>query len=246
MRAPAARGRLALELATLVDGVAERRQLLGVALRSGAVQGAGYDQVGQDLALLNIHPQGSLIELLSCEAYEVRSGDSLWKLCTRTLPERFGVNLESGLVKLVNGMSGDSLRPGQRLVIPTEPLEVVVDRQGHGLVAWLGDVPVMAFQVGLGKEGRTPSGTFVVEVKQTEPTWYTEGRSIPFGEEGNILGTRWMGFENRPGVMGYGIHGTAHPETIGTDASMGCIRMRNENVEQLFEIVPRGTEVLIP
>lgn len=246
VRAPLARGRLALALAELAENVGERRQLLGVALRSGAVQGPDYDEAGRALATLNHHPRGSLIDLLTCESYEVRSGDSLWKLCNRVFPEEFGANLESGLVQLVNGLASDGLRPGQSLVVPTEQLEIVIDRRGHGLVAWLGDVPVMAFQVGLGKEGRTPSGTFVVEVKQTEPTWYTESRAIPFGEEGNILGTRWMGFENRPGVMGYGIHGTAHPETIGSDESMGCVRMRNEDVEQLFEIVPRGTEVLIP
>ena len=44
-----------------------------------------------------------------------------------------------------------------------------------------------------------------------------QGRAIPFGDPENILGTRWMGFENSPGARGYGIHGTARPETIGRD-----------------------------
>lgn len=44
---------------------------------------------------------------------------------------------------------------------------------------------------------------------------------------------------------GYGIHGTNAPESIGTAASHGCVRMRNEDVIQLYDIVPLGTEVQI-
>jgi lipoprotein-anchoring transpeptidase ErfK/SrfK len=37
---------------------------------------------------------------------------------------------------------------------------------------------------------------------------------------------------------GYGIHGTTQPNSVGTPASQGCIRMRNEDVEELFDIIP--------
>ena len=73
----------------------------------------------------------------------------------------------------------------------------------------------------------------------------TSMKTIPYGDPENVLGTRWMGFENQPGVMGYGIHGTERPESIGGDESMGCVRMRNREVEELFGVVPRGTPVRI-
>lgn len=60
---------------------------------------------------------------------------------------------------------------------------------------------------------------------------------------GTGFGSRWMGL-NVPWGM-YGIHGTNKPWSIGRFASHGCIRMRNRDVEELFEWVPIGTEVKI-
>ena len=37
---------------------------------------------------------------------------------------------------------------------------------------------------------------------------------------------------------GYGIHGTQEPESIGTASSLGCLRMRNEDVEELYDFIP--------
>jgi lipoprotein-anchoring transpeptidase ErfK/SrfK len=54
-----------------------------------------------------------------------------------------------------------------------------------------------------------------------------------------------MGFENRDDLFGYGIHGTTQPESVGTDASNGCVRMLKQDVEELFEWVPRGTVVTV-
>ncbi|SDF84600.1 L,D-transpeptidase family protein [Sporolituus thermophilus] len=60
---------------------------------------------------------------------------------------------------------------------------------------------------------------------------------------GSGFGTRWMGLNVPWGI--YGIHGTNNPWSIGRFASHGCIRMRNKDVEELFEWVPIGTEVKI-
>jgi hypothetical protein len=60
---------------------------------------------------------------------------------------------------------------------------------------------------------------------------------------GSGFGTRWMGLNVPWGI--YGIHGTNNPWSIGRFASHGCIRMRNRDVEELFEWVPIGTEVKI-
>lgn len=241
------RGRLGLHLAMLAPGAsAGKRQLLAQALATRQVLGSQYDKVGEMLAELNRSRPASLVEGARTASYTVRPNDSLWKLCYREFPEAFGVQLEVGLLKLVNGLSGDTLRVGQRLVVPLEPVRLTVDRQQRGLVAWMGDIPVASYRIGLGKDGSTPAGDFLIQVKQENPAWTYRNETIPFGDERNILGTRWLGFEDHPGVTGYGIHGTARPETIGQDESMGCVRMRNDEVEELFELVPRGTLVSIP
>lgn len=63
---------------------------------------------------------------------------------------------------------------------------------------------------------------------------------VPYGDPGNPLGTRWIAWDGR---QGFGFHGTWSPETVGTAASDGCIRLRNEDVERLFEILPQGAEI---
>jgi hypothetical protein len=55
-----------------------------------------------------------------------------------------------------------------------------------------------------------------------------------------VLGTRRLELGD-----GYGIHGTDHPETIGQSVSHGCVRMRNEDIEKLYPMVPVGTPVYI-
>jgi hypothetical protein len=55
-----------------------------------------------------------------------------------------------------------------------------------------------------------------------------------------VLGTRRLLIGD-----GYGIHGTDHPETIGRAVSHGCVRLRNEDIEKLYDMVPVGTPVFI-
>jgi lipoprotein-anchoring transpeptidase ErfK/SrfK len=54
-----------------------------------------------------------------------------------------------------------------------------------------------------------------------------------------------MGFEETRDFTGYGIHGTQDPTSVGKESSAGCIRLRNEDVEDLFAWIPRGAGVTI-
>ena len=63
------------------------------------------------------------------------------------------------------------------------------------------------------------------------------------GDWGEGFGGRWMGLNVSWGV--YGIHGTIYEESIGSPASHGCIRMFNEDIKELYSIVPNGTDVVI-
>jgi hypothetical protein len=63
---------------------------------------------------------------------------------------------------------------------------------------------------------------------------------IPPGPN-NPLGPRWVGLSQK----GFGIHGTNQPSSVGKAASHGCIRMRNRDIEQFFEMVSVGDAVSI-
>jgi lipoprotein-anchoring transpeptidase ErfK/SrfK len=93
----------------------------------------------------------------------------------------------------------------------------------------------------------TPTGDFEITTKQRNPWWYpppspwaSESNPVPPGP-GNPLGTRWMGISS-PYV---GIHGTPDSASIGYSASHGCVRMRIEDAEWLFQRVQVGTPVFI-
>jgi lipoprotein-anchoring transpeptidase ErfK/SrfK len=84
----------------------------------------------------------------------------------------------------------------------------------------------------------SPVGTFTIINRITHPTYYRPGRIVPPGST-NPLGTRWMGLSQK----GYGIHGTTDPSSIGHAKSTGCIRLRNQDVERLFERLRTGDVV---
>jgi len=108
---------------------------------------------------------------------------------------------------------------------------------------------VKQYPVGVGKtETPTPIGSFKVINKLIEPTWYSpdESEPIPPNDPRNQLGTRWIGFENAKTIgRGFGIHGTIKPESIGKAESNGCIRMHNEDVEELFDLLITGSDIHI-
>ena len=96
----------------------------------------------------------------------------------------------------------------------------------------------------------TPVGEWSLYQKRENPTWYNPaldswGAGMPAvvpGGPGNPMGTRAL-YITAPGLIR--IHGTTSPDSIGRYASHGCIRMHNEQVEELYELVPVGTKVII-
>lgn len=177
--------------------------------------------------------------------YLVEKGDSLGRICTKLKREK-NVQIQPALLTRMNRIEDpDRIFPGDRIVVLEERFRIHVIQNEFLLELCLGDCIVKVYPVGIGAYGKTPEGTFLIEHKLTEPPWWRQGEAIPYGDERNILGSRWMGFKELPGVTGYGIHGTIEPETIGKAVSNGCVRLLNEDVEELFDMVPLGTEVII-
>jgi len=85
----------------------------------------------------------------------------------------------------------------------------------------------------------TPAGTYKIVQRVANPAWYGPNNQIVGPGKGNPVGSRWMGLSRK----GYGIHGTNNPRSIGHNASHGCVRMRNHDVEDLFARVSVGDVV---
>ncbi len=168
--------------------------------------------------------------------YTVKSGDTLGKIA-----HRFGVS--AGFLRLINGKSNNTIYINEQLKILRGEFLVVVHKSLHELNLFFNKMYILRYRVGLGKEDRTPVGSFKIVTKLKNPAWYWQGRRIPAGDPRNLLGTRWLGFDNQPGASGFGIHGTKDPTSIGKNLSNGCVRMINPQVEELFELLPRGTRV---
>ncbi|HWR43871.1 L,D-transpeptidase family protein [Sporomusa sp.] len=113
---------------------------------------------------------------------------------------------------------------------PPGKVSVVVKIQSRVLEVYNDDQLYKKYRIAVGKsETPTPIGEWNVVWK--DYNW------------GTGFGTRWMGLNVPWGT--YGIHGTNKPWSIGQFASHGCIRMRNKDVEELFEWIPVGTPVRI-
>jgi len=174
--------------------------------------------------------------------YIVQSGDVLEQLAKKN-----GTTVE--LIQKCNSLQGKMIHPGDRLRIFNARLAIIISKGRNDLLLKANDRFFKRYQVGTGKFGTTPVGTFVISDKISEPPWWRpDGKMVPYGDKENVLGTRWMSLTatgETPKVRGYGIHGTWEPDTIGKQLSAGCVRLVNADVEELFLIVPAGTPVTI-
>ena len=155
----------------------------------------------------------------------LRMEDQFKKLAALT-----GVVLFATAEALAQDRTVQSARPARRIVvsIPDRQLAVLED-----------DRIVKVFPVAVGApKSPSPSGVYKIMNSIQDPTWYTKGKIVPPGKC-NPLGTRWMGLT----LKGYGIHGTNRPASIGRNASHGCIRLRNRDVEALFSLMAVGDAV---
>ncbi len=166
--------------------------------------------------------------------YTIQPGDSLSRLA-----QKHGVTV--GLIKQANALSGDNLMAGKSLIIPQSKFSVLVDISDNKLYLNEDDKPFKTYIVSTGVDNSTPVGVFKATDKLENPTWYKMGAVIPPGSKDNQLGTRWIGIT----AKGYGIHGTTEPEKLGQSVSAGCVRMKNEDVEDLYRLIPSGTEITI-
>jgi lipoprotein-anchoring transpeptidase ErfK/SrfK len=131
---------------------------------------------------------------------------------------------------------------------------VVVDTSDHFLYVIFENQTALRYGVGVGRDGFRWYGRARIDRKALWPRWVPppEMRArqpdLPEYVDGgadNPLGPRAMYLHRDGKDLGYRLHGTLEPWTIGTNASSGCIRMFSEDIIDLYQRCPMGTRVLV-
>ncbi len=223
------------------------RALAQQVLKSGEVQlfDAAWNQAAKIVSRVNTELINSDAPAPEKVRYEIQSGNTLVEIAQR-YRSTVGA-LQRGNSRLSPDVS--RIFPGMVLNIYVADWSILVDKDAFKLLLMDGGTLFKVYDIAIGRQGRTPEGTFKVVNKLREPAWTPPGRNIPYGDPENVLGTRWLGLEatgdTDQALRGYGIHGTWEPESIGSAASEGCVRLQNDDVNELFDIVPVGTKVTI-
>ena len=153
----------------------------------------------------------------------------------------------------------------QEVVYPgPEPAgSIVVDPVARQLYFVEAGKRATRYGVGVGREGFAWSGRAQINMKRNWPDWIppgemvarspeiqsqlvrtARGMGVPGGSR-SPLGSRAMYLFGDGRDLGYRIHGTLEPETIGTEVSSGCIRMINQDIVHLYARAPLGTKVVV-
>lgn len=188
------------------------------------------------------------------ETYVVQPGDALAKIASKR-----DLATDWRLIQRINRLSNPNrISVGQKLKLVRGPFHAVVTKSAYRLDLYMGspDEPnawmfVKAFRVGLGEGNGTPTGNFVVKKnsKLVNPYWVNPrtGEKFEADDPKNPIGEFWIGIEGvgeSAPYVGYGLHGTIEPESIGQQKSMGCVRMGAEDIAQVYELLIDGVSVV--
>ncbi|MFZ5649148.1 MAG: L,D-transpeptidase [Bacillota bacterium] len=118
--------------------------------------------------------------------------------------------------------------------IDFEPLCLYIDKSRNTLMVVTGGNVTRSYRVALGRDDKTPEGDFFIAKKIANPNKGLPGENMPYG-------TRAMELSGGD----FAIHGTNMPSSIGKNVTMGCIRLDNQDMENLYSMIPLYTAVKI-
>ncbi len=178
-----------------------------------------------------------------CAYYQFQAGDVLGKIAWR-------YKIPYHLIEQINHVDARHIWVGRRLKVINGPFDAIVHKSEFRIDVYLKDAaghPIYAtsFPVGLGKSNSTPVGLWIVAPggKVANPGWTdpNTNRYYPPTDPNVPIGKFWMALQGVDDATrnkhGYGIHGTIDPNSIGKEMSLGCIRLRADDIAQLFRLL---------
>ena len=184
------------------------------------------------------------------QRYQVQPGDLLGSIARRA-------NVPYPFLEQINNLKANRLQVGQPIKLVNGPFHARVDKRTFLLDLYLVDpdgrkIYAATFPVGLGEADSTPVGDWRIKPrsKVTNPDWRNPrtGQYYPANAEDIPIGEYWLALEGTDdhtrGEIGYGIHGTNDPDSIGKAVSMGCIRLRDADIAQLYNMLTDGNSTV--
>ncbi|MCC6464891.1 MAG: L,D-transpeptidase family protein [Planctomycetes bacterium] len=187
-----------------------------------------FHSVTSELFLSSVHNEFS-------ENYVVKSGDSYDRIAAKA-----GVSTAL-LYDLNNRPRGHkALHPGENLKLPKGQPHVVVRKRDFTASLYFGQWLVRQYVVAHGKNNNTPEGASTISTMSVDPEKSSRGPN----DQVNEMKLRWMGLSSYGGNRtGIGFHGTQHADSIPGMTSRGCIRMKDEDVVELYDMLRIGNKV---
>lgn len=235
----------------------EARAVLNDALQRGTLSPADAEGVKGRIRDLNqtiiFTPSRRYKDDPQQSEHTVAAGDSLAKICRE-------LDVPYAFIARINAVKPDKIRLGQSLKLIQGPIHAVVSKKNFTMDLYLGGLPgqpgsvyLETYNVGLGEDSSTPTGTWEVSrnSKTANPAWTNPRTNETFDRDDpkNPLGERWIGLTgiagNAVGAVSYGIHGTIDPASIGTNASMGCIRLADGDIDAIFDMFSEGKSTVL-
>ncbi len=148
------------------------------------------------------------------------------------------------------------VREGQTLKLIRGPFHAIVHKRDYRLDLYWGpgDSPsdwiyIRSFPTGLGEQDSTPVGIFRVKNKLANPAWTNPrtGERFSADDPKNPIGEYWVGLEgigDSSVLVGYGLHGTIDPQSIGQNLSMGCVRLADDDIRLVFGLLSVGDSIV--
>jgi lipoprotein-anchoring transpeptidase ErfK/SrfK len=112
---------------------------------------------------------------------------------------------------------------------PYSPVKLLISKNEHTLLLVTGSTVLASKPIGIGKENRTPEGSFTIQ----------ERVSNPLGNHPDVYGKAGLSMGK------YAIHGTYDQTSISANKSLGCVRLSNSDILSLFPFIPKGAAVQI-
>jgi hypothetical protein len=187
-----------------------------------------FHSITDELFLSPVHNEFS-------ENYVVRRGDSYARIAGG---RGISVNLLWDLNNRPRGHT--ALHPGENLKVPKGQPSLVVRKADFTASLYLGENLVRQYIIAHGQNDNTPVGTTTINSMTIDPEKSSRGPNDPVNE----MKLRWIGWASYAGGRsGFGFHGTQYPDSIPGMTSRGCIRMKDSDVIELYDIVRIGNKV---